>query len=141
MARDTLALLHALRRFAVDRAVQTLAACIAAETAAAASVATIEDTIPAERAFADARADAPHAMEDFARWSAEARSRRDAGLAALALTQAQTASARTHLAEARSEASAVEELIAVRTARARELAERGEAHALDDIARTLRQRG
>ena len=139
MARDTLALLHALRRRAVDRAVQTLAACIAAETAAAVAVAAIENAIPQERAAADASADTPHAMEDFARWAAEARSRRDAGLAALALSQAQTASARTHLAEARSEASAVEELIAVRTARARELAERGEAHALDDIARTRRQ--
>jgi flagellar export protein FliJ len=138
MARDTLVRLYTMRQRAADRAVQALAACLSTETEAAASVAAIENAIPIERASVDAVAGAPHVMETYARWSAEVRSQHQAALAALALAQRETTGARALLAEARSEARAVEELIAVRAARAREMADRREAHTLDDIARKRR---
>ena len=141
MARGTLARLHTLRQHAADRAVQTLAACLAAETDAAAFVAAIERAIPIERARVDAAADAPPAMETYARWAAEARARHAVAIAALAQAQRDTTGARARLAEARSDARAVEELIAVRAARAREMADRREAHTLDDIARMRRPTG
>lgn len=138
MARDTLARLHTLRQRAADRAVQTLAACLAAETDAAASVVAIESAIPIERARVDATADAPPAMETYARWAAVARSRHVAAVAALAQAQRETTGARDRLAEARSEARAAEELIVVRAARAREVADRRDAHTLDDVTRMRR---
>lgn len=138
MARDTLARLHTLRQRVADRAMQALAACLDAETAAAAAFAAIENAIPIERARVDAAADAPPAMETYARWAAAARSRHTAAVAAITQAQRETAGARARLAEARSEARAVEELIAVRAARAREVADRREAHTLDDIARPRR---
>jgi flagellar export protein FliJ len=141
MARDTLGLLQTLRQIAADQAVQSLAIRVAAETAAAVVVAAIEDAVPIERTFADAKADTPHAMEEYARWSEEARSRRTAARAALVRTQTETADAHAQLTLARSGTRAVEALIMVRSARAREVAERREAHALDDLARARRPRG
>jgi hypothetical protein len=135
VARDSLSRLVGIRQEAVEGTLRGLAACLAAEGAAAAVVATLADAVTAERLAADRDG---QANEAFAAWSASVRSRRRDALAALARAEADTVRARGVVASARADAQAVGVLIESRTFRMKAEAERREGHALDDIARAQR---
>ncbi|MFO1026358.1 MAG: hypothetical protein U1E70_21045 [Acetobacteraceae bacterium] len=137
MARDRLDRLLSVRRQAVDLAIRTLAACIEAETAAGAAVAAIDAALPVEQAAADGHPETVQGRDLYAAWSSGARTRRAAGVAALAQAQARAEAARADLAAARAAARAVSELLARRAEVARAAAARQEGHALDDVARGL----
>jgi flagellar export protein FliJ len=137
LASDRLHLLLTIRQRDVDEAMKVLAACIAAEQAAVRRVAALSAAIEAERGAVDRGGSEPPDLEAFARWSGWARTALREALGALAQAEAHTAPARAALAEARSAARAVEELIALRAREADAKAARQEAHALDDLAGRL----
>jgi flagellar export protein FliJ len=136
VARDRLAVLLAIRREAVDRALADLSACIAAEGAVAAALAALDQAARTERAAADRDG---LSNEAFAAWSAMIRRQRQEGLAALARAEARTGLARTDLVATQAAMETVMQLAERRAALRKAEAERREGHVLDDIARSLRR--
>jgi flagellar export protein FliJ len=144
MSRDPLFVLLTVRQAAVDQARQVLAARLKAEQQAEQAITTLDAMVRqqtgAAARFADrAQGVASRDMDLLAAWLGQARGRRVHASATLAALQAQTAQATSALAEARSAARAIEQVIEERRAAARRRQDARDAHALDDIARTRHQ--
>ncbi len=139
MVRDPLHALLGIRRRAVDQARETLADSVAAESTAIAKILASDVAIRAERAAIDSGRDDGRGAEMFAAWSAQARVRRAAAVAALAAAEDRTTHSRALLAAARSAADAVEQVIEQRAAAEQAKTAVREGHGLDDIARAQRR--
>jgi hypothetical protein len=136
-----MAVLHRIRKGAVDEARLKVGACLSAEADLAGTIRQLDEE--AERAAA-----VPFTMEGYGQLLGmfEARDRhrrvvRHNLTASLAAAEARTAEARAELALARLGAEAVETLLEARALAAEAATERKAQHALDDIASGMRARG
>ncbi len=135
MARDPMQMLLAVRRQAVEQARHALAACLAAETAAADRLKAIDDAAQRDRVAGGAIAEAHLFTDMFALRVQTSASERHAALAALAAARDVSADARAALVAAKTAAESVETLITERAEAADAAANRREQHTLDDMAR------
>ncbi len=135
MARDPMQMLLAVRRQAVEQARQALAACLAAETAAADKLTAIDNAAQRDRVASGAIAEAHLFTDIFVLRVQTSASERQAAMAALAAAQDVTADARAALVAARTAAEAVETLMTERADAAKAAANQQEQHTLDDMAR------
>ena len=136
MARDPLQMLLRVRRHTVEQARLALAACRAAEVAAAGRVRAIDEAALRDRAAGPMLPEGHLFLDSFARRLEASATERQEAEAALAGLQAETAAARAVLVEARTAAEAVETLLGEREEAATVQQQRREQHALDDMART-----
>jgi len=134
MADDPMLVLLRLRRMGVDEATRGLAACLRAETEAAAAVRAIDDAIARETEAASDPEAGDHAVEAFAVWYRRARQERDAMVAVLHAAETATAEARTVMAASRTGVRVAEELIDRRDTMREAAAERAEQRLLDEVA-------
>jgi flagellar export protein FliJ len=132
--RDPLTSLLRLRRTTVDAARQDLAACLAAEDAAARTVAELKAAVAREMEAASSLAADDADVEAFAAWLRQIRPRQAEAHAAHDRARANTTRSRAALASARAAERAAEMMLDKRVAEQRAEAERREQHTLDEVA-------
>jgi hypothetical protein len=135
MARDPLVVLRAMRHRAVEQARQGLAACLKIETEAAAKVEALTEAVRRDLQAAGEMPDAYRFLQVFANRRGAIRTQRSAAVAALATAQTGVSEARAFVVTERTQADAVEQLIAEQRAARLDKAERQAQHEMDDIAR------
>jgi hypothetical protein len=139
LRRNTLGALLRQRRVALDQARLDLAASLEAETAAAARVRCIAESIERETELAG-RLDAGDAAVDlFAAWLRRVRVEETAAATVLQHAEQQTHEARAVLAACRGAVLVAEEAIRALVETERRAAERAEQHLIDEIG--VRPRG
>jgi hypothetical protein len=138
VARDPLAILQSVRLRSVEQARQALAVCLKAEAEAAGRVDFLDEAVKRDRAAGACLPDRQDFIQVFANRSDAVQLQRRAAVTALAAAQARVSEAQAEVADARTRAEAVEQLITERMV-ARQAAADGKAqHILDDIARAAR---
>jgi flagellar biosynthesis chaperone FliJ len=132
MARDPLRILLAIRHRSVEQARSALGACLKAEATVADGIRSLEDAARRDRVpWQDA-----HQFHEMAAARLQVvRAERLTAAAALEATASRSEAARGVVAEARTAAEAVEQLIGEREAANRAGIAAREQHTLDDIAR------
>ena len=136
MTRDPLQRLLRLRQRAVEQARLAVVAAVHGEAEAEAAIKLIDARAERDRQAAAELVDVdPYLGHVLGRGRTRFRAERTTAEASLVEAECLTASRRTQLTAARSEAEAVETLIANRKAEAAAVAERRTAHELDDIFR------
>ncbi len=136
MARDTMGLLLAVRRHAVEEARAALAACLSSEAAAAERLRAVDEAAERDRVASRSVAEAHRFIDMFALRVQSGTVERQAIEAALQVATEAAAEARAALVAARTAAESVQTLIDERAKAAAAEADRREQHALDDMART-----
>jgi flagellar export protein FliJ len=135
MARDPLLVLRAIRLRAVEEARQGLAARLKIEVQAIAKMDALAEATKLDRSAAVEIPESHQFLQMFANRLDAVRTERNAALAELAEARARVSEVRAIVANARTEAEAIEQLITEqKTKRAAEEGART-GHEMDDIAR------
>jgi flagellar biosynthesis chaperone FliJ len=135
MARDTMRMLLAVRRHAVEEARAGLSACLRSEAAAADRLRAIDEAAERDRVASRSVAEAHRFIDMFALNVQANAAGRQAAEAALSVASEAAGEARIVLVAARTAAESIQTLINERAAAAAAEADRREQHALDDMAR------
>jgi flagellar export protein FliJ len=134
MTHDPLQALLRLRRVTADEARRDLAACLRAESEAAAAVAAIKASIERETEVATSLAAGDAEVEAFGAWLRRVRPKQRAALAAEDEAATATVRARTLLGTAQAAVRAVEETLEKHAATAHAAAERKAQGEIDEVA-------